>query len=139
MTHTNNRARISIDLEDDWRKYTVLLPNDSVILGVATVGDLTGALIKLQTSSGLYKLVVHASVKPLKNDRKVEIALAAARAGKRGGRLGGGRRAVDGVVGMTRTNISIDVLSKEILREYGGGDLSLGIRKAALLIEMQKK
>ena len=44
---------------------------------------------------------------------------------------GQGVKAADGATGLKRRNISIDDASADVLREYGGGDLSVGIRRAA--------
>ena len=44
---------------------------------------------------------------------------------------GQGLKAADGATGLKRTNISIDPASADILRSFGDGDLSLGIRRAA--------
>lgn len=57
--------------------------------------------------------------------------LAVALTGRGGPGRGQGVKAVDGATGLKRRNISIDDASADVLREYGGGDLSVGIRKAA--------
>jgi len=48
---------------------------------------------------------------------------------------GQGLKAADGATGLKRRNISIDDASADILRAYGDGDLSLGIRRAAVLVK----
>lgn len=48
---------------------------------------------------------------------------------------GQGLKAVDGATGLTRRNISIDDASADVLRKYGDGDLSVGIRRAAAHIK----
>jgi hypothetical protein len=48
---------------------------------------------------------------------------------------GQGRKPADGVTGLKRTNITIDLPSADILRAFGGGDLSVGIRRAAAHIK----
>lgn len=48
-----------------------------------------------------------------------------------GARKGSGTKPGDGATGLKRTNISIDYASADILRQFGDGDLSLGIRRAA--------
>lgn len=45
------------------------------------------------------------------------------------------RKATDGATGLKRTNITIDPASADVLRAFGGGDLSLGIRRAAAHIK----
>ncbi len=68
---------------------------------------------------------------------EVEIALKAARSGKRGGvGRGGGRHTEDGVNAPIRKQIMLNQSSLDTLTEYGEGNLSLGIRAAARLIEM---
>ena len=59
----------------------------------------------------------------------------AAPTGRGGAGRGQGIRAVDGAIGLKRTNISIDPASAETLRAFGDGDLSLGIRRAALILK----
>ena len=48
-----------------------------------------------------------------------------------GARKGAGRRPKDGAIGLKRVLITIDQSSVLTLRTLGGGDLSLGIRRAA--------
>ena len=59
-----------------------------------------------------------------------------ARAGTHGGP---GRRqgikAADGATGLRRVNVSLDEASIEALRQFGDGELSLGIRRAATHIK----
>ena len=50
----------------------------------------------------------------------------------RGGpREGAGRKTVDGVSGVIRKQVTLDLPSINFLRTIGEGDLSLGIRRAA--------
>lgn len=51
-----------------------------------------------------------------------------------GARDGSGVKPADGATDLKRSNITIDPASAEILRAYGDGDLSLGIRRAARLV-----
>lgn len=44
---------------------------------------------------------------------------------------GQGRKSADGALGTVRVNISIDPASATALRAHGGGNLSVGIRRAA--------
>lgn len=48
---------------------------------------------------------------------------------------GQGIKAADGATGLERRSISIDPASAETLRAFGDGDLSLGIRRAAVHIK----
>ena len=48
---------------------------------------------------------------------------------------GQGLKAADGASGLERRSISIDPASAVILRAFGDGDLSLGIRRAAVLVK----
>ena len=56
------------------------------------------------------------------------------RTGRGGPGRGGGRKAADGVVGVTRKNVTLDQRSIDTLRALGDGDLSLGIRRAAAML-----
>lgn len=56
--------------------------------------------------------------------------------GRGGAGRGQGRKAADGKSG-DRFNVTIDEDSVRILRSYGDGGLSLGIRRAALLVERE--
>lgn len=49
---------------------------------------------------------------------------------------GQGRKAADGKSG-DRLNVNLDAESAAILRSYGDGNLSLGVRRAALLVERE--
>ena len=44
---------------------------------------------------------------------------------------GQGLKAADGATGLKRVNITINPERTDILRKFGDGDLSLGIRRAA--------
>lgn len=57
--------------------------------------------------------------------------LALALTGRGGPGRGGGRKPADGATGLKRRNISIDDDRADVLRAFGDGDLSLGIRRAA--------
>lgn len=60
--------------------------------------------------------------------------LAIALSGRGGPGRGQGRKSADGATGLKRRSISIDDASADILRRFGDGDLSLGIRRAAKAI-----
>lgn len=51
-----------------------------------------------------------------------------------GARKNSGVKPADGATGLKRTSITIDAKSAQILRGFGDGDLSLGIRRAAACI-----
>lgn len=54
------------------------------------------------------------------------------RAGSHGGAgRGQGLKAADGATALRRFNVTLDDKSVNILRHLGGGELSLGIRRAA--------
>jgi hypothetical protein len=128
MTH-NNRGRIAVALGGNWRLYTNSAPAGCTMLGTITRGETeTGALA--QTEAGIYSMV-NARVFRSLDQRKVDAALSEARATHGGPGRGQGLKAADGATGLKRTNITLDDDSKAILRAFGGGDLSLGIRRAA--------
>lgn len=69
-------------------------------------------------------------------DHATALGLAIALKSTHGGAgRGQGLKAADGATGLKRRNISIDDASADILRTYGDGDLSLGIRRAAAHIK----
>lgn len=57
--------------------------------------------------------------------------LAIALSGRGGPGRGQGRKPADGATGLKRRNISLDDARADVLRAFGGGDLSVGIRRAA--------
>lgn len=63
------------------------------------------------------------------------IAEGAATNSRGGAGRGQGRKAADGVGAVERKNVTLDAESIETLRNYGDGDLSLGIRRAAVLVK----
>lgn len=133
MTH-NNRGRLTVALGGAWRLYSNTIPAGSRALGTITrdIGD-TGALVQIE-STGLYVQVNAGSVRTLPQS-KVAAALAEVRTGQGGPGRGQGVKAADGATGLKRRNISIDDASADILRKFGDGDLSLGIRRAAAHIK----
>lgn len=52
-----------------------------------------------------------------------------------GARPGAGAKAGDGATGMRRVNITLDDVSDAIARRLGGGDRSLGIRRALAIAD----
>lgn len=134
MTH-NNRGRLTVALGGVWRLYSNTIPAGSRALGTITrdIGD-TGALVQIE-ATGLYVQVNAGAVRTLPQS-KVAAAVEAARSGSQGGPgRGQGAKAADGATGLKRRNISIDDASADILRAFGDGDLSLGIRRAAAHIK----
>lgn len=63
------------------------------------------------------------------------IAEGAATNSRGGAGRGQGCKAADGVGAVERKNVTLDAESIETLRNYGDGDLSLGIRRAAVLVK----
>lgn len=134
MTH-NNRGRLTVALGGAWRIYSNTIPAGSRALGTITrdIGD-TGALVQIE-ATGIYVQVNAGAVRTLPQ-AKIAAAVEAARAGAHGGPgRGQGLKAVDGATGLKRRNISIDDASADALRQFGDGDLSLGIRRAAAHIK----
>lgn len=125
-----NRGRLTVSLGGNWRLYTNTAPAGCTMLGTVTRGETeTGALV--QTEAGIYSML-NARVYKSLDQRKIEAAIVEARAGSHGGPgRGQGLKAADGATGLKRRNISIDDASADILRAFGDGDLSLGIRRAA--------
>lgn len=129
MTH-DNRGRLAVDLGGKWRLYTNTLPAHSRALGTVTRdGCDTGALVLID-ATGLYVQVNAGAVRSLPQI-KVLGALDEVRTGQGGPGRGQGVKAADGATGLERKNITIDPARAEVLRAFGDGDLSLGIRRAA--------
>jgi hypothetical protein len=134
MTH-NNRGRLTVALGGAWRLYSNTIPAGSRALGTINrdIGD-TGALVQIE-ATGIYVQVNAGAVRTLPQ-AKIAAAVETARAGAHGGPgRGQGIKAVDGATGLKRRNISIDDASANTLRQFGDGDLSLGIRRAAAHIK----
>lgn len=129
MTH-NNRGRLTVALGGAWRLYSNTLPAGSRALGTVTrdIGD-TGALV-LMEATGIYAQINAGTVRTLPQ-AKIAAAVDAARAGAHGGPgRGQGIKAADGVTGLKRVNVSLDEASIAIAKALGGGEVSLGIRRA---------
>ena len=129
MTH-NNRGRLTVNLSGKWRLYTNTIPANSRALGTITrdIGD-TGALVLIEPT-GIY-VQINAGVVRALPQTKVAAVLGEVRTGQGGPGRGQGVKAADGAQGVKRRNISIDDASVDVLRQFGDGDLSLGIRRAA--------
>ncbi len=50
-----------------------------------------------------------------------------------------GRKSKDGAEGLFKSTVTINQETKDILKEFGDGDLSYGIREAAKFISESKK
>ena len=137
MSGHDNRGRYAVDIGGNWRLYTNPAPGGCAMLGVITRGDTeTGALVR--TEAGIYSMV-NARVFKALGQRKAQAAIDAARAGTHGGPgRNQGRRAADGATGLVRRNVMLDDESANRLREHGDGDLSLGIRRAAKILPVEK-
>lgn len=130
MRSHQNRGRLTVDLGGKWRLYTNHLPAGSRAIGTVTRdGHDTGALVLIE-ETGLYVQANAGAIRSLPQS-KVSAALAEVRTGRGGPGRGQGLKAADGATGLKRTNITIDAESASILRAFGDGDLSLGIRRAA--------
>lgn len=70
-------------------------------------------------------------------DHATALGLELALTGRGGPGRGQGIKAADGATGLKRRNITIDDASADVLREYGNGDLSVGIRRAARAIKTE--
>lgn len=129
MNH-DNRGRLTVDLGGNWRLYATHLPATGKALGLVTNAGMTGALVFIERTCIYVRVNVGAAVSL--PQAKVQAAIDAARAGSHGGPgRGQGLKAADGAIGLERKNITIDPARAEILRAFGDGDLSLGIRRAA--------
>ena len=134
MTH-NNRGRLTVALGGAWRLYSNTIPAGSRALGTITrdIGD-TGVLVQIE-ATGLYAQVNAGAPRTLPQ-AKVAAAIEVARSGSQGGPgRGQGAKAADGVTGLKRVNVSLDADSIDTLRQFGDGELSLGIRRAAAHIK----
>lgn len=122
---SKNRGAVTVESGADWREYwgaSGPLPAGSIPLGTVLRGEDAGVLLRMQT--GIYVLGIEGALKSL-DQRKVAAALSDAPRASRG------RPAGDGATGLVRKNVTLDDVTIARLREIGGGDLSLGIRRAA--------
>ena len=136
MTH-NQRGRLTVTLGGNWRIWSNTIPAGSRALGtISRDGSFSDSGVLVQIlATGLYAQI-NAGVLRTLPQAKVASAIDAARSGAHGGPgRGQGAKAVDGATGIKRRNISIDDASADTLRQFGDGDLSLGIRRAAAHIK----
>ena len=115
MTH-NNRGRLTVDVNGNWRLYTNTLPANATPLGTVTrdVGD-TGALVRMD-KAGVYAQINAGAIRNL-DGRKVAAALG----------ITGRPEEMDGG---KRVNVYLDASSLERARDIGNGNISVGIRIA---------
>lgn len=115
MTH-NNRGRLTVDVNGNWRLYTNTLPANATPLGTVTrdVGD-TGALVRMD-KTGVYAQINAGAIRNL-DGRKVAAALG----------ITGRPEEMDGG---KRVNVYLDAASLERARDIGNGNISVGIRIA---------
>lgn len=115
MTH-NNRGRVTVDPNGNWRLYTNTIPANSTPLGTVThnVGE-TGALVRIETT-GAYVQVNAGTVRNL-DGRKIAAALGIT-----------GRPPI--MRGGKRVNVYLDDTSLITAAALGSGNVSEGIRLA---------
>lgn len=115
MTH-NNRGRLTVDVNGNWRLYTNTLPANATPLGTVTrdVGD-TGALVRMD-KTGVYAQINAGAIRNL-DGRKVAAAMG----------ITGRPEEMDGG---KRVNVYLDASSLERARDIGNGNISVGIRIA---------
>ena len=115
MTH-NNRGRLTVDVNGNWRLYTNTLPANATPLGTVTrdVGD-TGALVRMD-KTGVYAQINAGAIRNL-DGRKVAAAMG----------ITGRPEEMDGG---KRVNVYLDAASLERARDIGNGNISVGIRIA---------
>ena len=115
MTH-NNRGRLTVDVNGNWRIYTNTLPANATPLGTVTrdVGD-TGALVRMD-KTGVYAQINAGAIRNL-DGRKVAAAMG----------ITGRPEEMDGG---KRVNVYLDASSLERARDIGNGNISVGIRIA---------
>ena len=115
MTH-NNRGRLTVDVNGNWRLYTNTLPANATPIGTVTrdVGD-TGALVRMD-KTGVYAQINAGAIRNL-DGRKVAAALG----------ITGRPEEMDGG---KRVNVYLDAASLERACDIGNGNISKGIRIA---------
>ena len=115
MTH-DNRGRLTVNKNGNWRLYTNTLPVNSTPLGTVTRDESdTGALVRIE-ATGAYVQVNASFIRPL-DGRKVAAALGTA---GRPAEMSGGKK----------VNTYLDAESIAIASKLGNGNVSDGIRKA---------
>ena len=117
MTH-DNRGRLTVNTNGNWRLYSNTLPTGAEALGTVTqgAGD-TGALIRY-TATGAYAQLNAGAIKSL-SQHKVQAALEPA-----------GRGRPDTMDAGRRVQVYLDAGSLEAAKRLGDGNVSAGIRAA---------
>ena len=118
MTH-ENRGRLTVNTDGNWRLYTNSIPAGCTVLGTVTRdGVETGALV--QTEAGIYSML-NARVYRGLDQRKVAAALEIEQTTVgRPAEMQGGKK----------VNTYLDAESIAIATRLGNGNVSEGIRKA---------
>jgi len=120
MTH-ENRGRLTVNTDGNWRLYTNTLPINSTPLGTVTRDEAdTGALVRIE-ATGAY-VQVNASVIRALDGRKVAAALGTA---GRPAEMSGGKK----------VNTYLDAESLAIATRLGEGNISKGIRMALRMVQ----
>ena len=115
MTH-NNRGRLTVDTNGNWRLYTNTIPANSTPIGTVTRDGIdTGALVRIDATRSYVQ--VNAGTKRSLDGRKIAAALGIS--GRQATMTGGGR-----------INVYLDDESAEIAALIGNGNVSKGIRLA---------
>ena len=121
MTH-DNRGRLTVDTDGNWRLYSNTLPTGAEALGTVTQGSGdTGALIRY-TATGAYAQLNAGAIKSLSR-HKVQAALEPA-----------GRGRPDTMDAGRRVQVYLDAGSLEAAKRLGDGNVSAGIRAALTAI-----
>lgn len=114
MSH-DNRDRLTVDPDGDWRQYAKIIPHNYTPLGTVTRDGQTGALVRIETT-GVYVQLNGAGIRNLPG-RKIAAALGLV---GRPAEMAGGRR----------VNVYLDAESLKIAADLGNGNVSEGIRTA---------
>lgn len=116
MTH-ENRSRVTVDVDGNWRLYTNSVPGGCTVLGTVSRDGETGALVV--TEAGIYSML-NARVYRGLDQRKVKAALGVSQDVGRPVELDGGKR----------VQVYLDSKSLAIASKLGNGNTSEGIRLA---------
>lgn len=115
----DNRSRITIDTNGNWKLYSNTVPTGAEAIGTVTRGiSDTGALIRY-TASGQYAQLNAGTIRTL-DGRKVAAALGTS---GRPAKMDGGKR----------VQVYLDADSLAIASSLGNGNISAGLRKALQL------
>lgn len=120
-----NRSRVTVDQNGDWRMYTKTLPANAEPLGVVMRGaGNSGALVRME--NGTYAQVNDGSFIPL-DGRKISSALGLKSSGGRKSEIEGGKRVT--------VYLTEEIIARA--KEIGKGNLSEGIRVALIKASVQ--